>query len=205
MSQAILKKYYTVEEYYALEEKAEFKSEYYQGEIYPLGEILQMAGGTPNHSLIAVNTTVALASALSSSACRVFNSDQKIMITENGFIAYPDITVTCGLLKLAPGKRDTVIEPVLIVEVVSASTASYDRGLKSKRYRASASLQAYLLVEQEQVSVDRLQRSESGKWVVDLYEDLGNEIELSALNVTISLEQIYRNIKLEGSDGQIQE
>ena len=103
-------------EYLAMEQVAEYKSEYYDGEIFA------MSGGTPDHSTIAVNFVIELGTRLASKPCRVFNSDMRVHLERSGLYTYPDAMVICGKIQLAKGRKDTVTNPVLIVEVLSEST-----------------------------------------------------------------------------------
>lgn len=200
MSQPVSKKkYYTLEEYYALEEKAEFKSEYFDGEIYPLGDYLQMAGGKPNHNIISMNIGTALNVELRriGRRCPVYSSDQRTKILENGFVAYPDATVVYPPVEYAPERQDTIINPQVLFEVLSPSTANYDRGLKSIRYRAAESLQMYLLIEQSFAHVERFQRAENGEWLFKSYDNLADIIEFPVLGVAFAVEELYINTTLK--------
>lgn len=116
------KKFYTTEEYFALEETAEYKSEYLHGEIFA------MAGGSANHSSIALNVGGALDDALLDQPCRVFDRDIKIEVEENGYYTYPDVAVVCGEVKFVPERDDAITNPLIIVEVFSPLTEGYDRG-----------------------------------------------------------------------------
>lgn len=109
-------KYYTPEEYLALEEDAEYKSEYYQGEIFA------MSGGSPNHNRIAGNLYIALREALEGKSCEAFFSDMRLQVKKNGLYTYPDVMVVCGGLEFVKGRTDTITNPVVIIEVLSEST-----------------------------------------------------------------------------------
>ncbi len=193
MTQALEKKYYTPEEYLALEETAEYKSEYYQGDIF------QMAGGMPNHNSIAANAIVTLGSALKGKPCRTFNSDQRIFVAKLKFYTYPDVSVSCGPIELAPGRRDTIINPVLIVEVLSDSTEKYDRTTKFGFYKGLQSFQIYILIDQNRVYLECYQKNQAGDWVYTAYDKLSDTVELSALKIEISLADIYDKVEFEVS------
>ena len=132
------KPFITPEEYLERERAAEFKSEYYNGEIFA------MSGGSRNHVLIAGNCQMALRSALKDKGCLVFQSDLRVHIPSNDLYTYPDVVVVCGEEQYLDNQKDTLVNPVLVVEVLSPSTESYDRGQKFEFYRSIASLQEYV-------------------------------------------------------------
>ena len=133
------KDYFTPEEYLALEEEAEYRSEYYQGEIFA------MTGGSANHNTIAVNLCRSLDEAFDDKPCQVFINDMRLLVQDNGLYTYPDLMVVCGNIKFVAGRDDTVTNPIVVVEVLSKSTGSYDRGPKFELYRALHTLQDYVL------------------------------------------------------------
>src|SRR6476646_3610732 len=129
---------YSPEEYLKLEELSEFKSEYYNGQIFP------MAGGTPNHNRIAVNLGSAMNVALTDQDYDVFISDMRLWIPRAGLYTYPDVMVVAGELEFAEGRKDTITNPLVIVEVLSESTKNYDRGEKFEFYRTRHSFREYV-------------------------------------------------------------
>ena len=188
------KKYYTAEEYLELEDKAEHKSEYWQGEIF------QMAGGSVQHSLICVNISTALNLKLRNRPCAVFNSDLKVLVKVDGAYTYPDITVVCGEIQFAQDKKgqprsDIVTNPVLLVEGLSASTEDLDRRDKFRLYRGLASLQHYLLVSQEQQAVDYYQKTAQG-WLLRSYEEPAASLNLKigGGSFKLALAAIYNKV-----------
>ena len=182
------KKYYTPEEYLALEEKAEYKSEYYQGEIFA------MAGGSYNHTVISVNLIIALGSAFASRRCIVFNSDMKVLVEANGLYTYPDISAVCGAPGFVANRTDVITNPILIIEVLSDSTSFYDRNNKFALYRALSSLEDYVLIDQKQVLVEYYRRTGSRSWSLETYESLEEVVKLEAVEVELSLSQIYHKV-----------
>jgi len=130
----------TEAEYLALERSAPFKSEFFDGEMFA------MAGGSPMHSLMGANLIGELRSKLKGGPCRPFTSDLRIKIEATGLFTYPDVSVICGPLHFVEGTDDTVVNPTLIVEVLSDSTEAYDRGEKFQHYRQMPSLKEYLLL-----------------------------------------------------------
>src|SRR5690349_19742415 len=119
----------SAEEYLETERAADFKSEFFEGEMFA------MAGGTPQHSLIATNVAAEFRTRLKNSSCVPYNADLRIKIEATGLFTYPDLSVICGPLQLAEGTNDTVTNPALLVEVLSDSTEAYDRGTKFEHYR----------------------------------------------------------------------
>ena len=138
---------YTPEEYLELERKAEFKSEYIDGEIFPIGGgILGMAGADEAHNLIVTNAVRELSLQLKGRPCRTYPSDMKVEPVPGGQFVYPDVTVVCGEPRFHDERRDMLKNPTVIIEVLSPSTEAYDRGAKFARYRQMNSLTNYLLI-----------------------------------------------------------
>jgi len=124
----------TPEEYLEIERNAEFRSEYYNGRMYA------MAGGSPNHGRIIGNLTGELHAALKKGPCDVIPNDLRLLVSPVGLYTYPDVIVVCGEMQLAEGTKDTLVNPTLVVEVLSPTTEAYDRGFKSSHYRTIESL-----------------------------------------------------------------
>ena len=160
--------YYTLQEYYALERAAEYKSEYFDGEIFPLGGIVGMAGGTSRHSLISMNLSGCLVLALRGKRCAAYNSDQRVKVKSTGLCTYPDASVFCGRLEydLDDEQKETATNPTAVFEVLSESTEAYDRGTKATQFRSIESLQAYVLVSQHEAHIEHFGRGEDGRWVL---------------------------------------
>lgn len=178
---------FTPAEYLSMEEAADYKSEYYNGQIYA------MVGGTADHSGIKVNLVSALHRQLTGSACRVYDSDLRLHIEANSLYTYPDAMVICGKLRFVPDRKDTVLNPILIAEVLSESTRSYDRRTKFNFYKQVPSLQEYLLIDSERPQVERYQLNQ-GKWVHELIEGLAATVSLSSIGVELALAEIYLNV-----------
>jgi Uma2 family endonuclease len=177
---------FTPEEYFAWEEQQLEKHEYLNGEVYA------MTGGSLNHAQIGGNFHSLLDSHLLSGVCRVFNSDARVNILKSIDYVYPDISVTCD-------RRDRetpqyITYPCLIVEVLSSSTEAYDRGDKFQMYRKSDILRDYVLVSADKIKVELFHRDDSGKWDIIDYV-AGDLVELESVNLTFSIEQVYRDIK----------
>ena len=182
---------FTPEEYLAIEDGADYKSEYYQGQIFA------MAGGTVRHSQISSNIITALSNALSDKPCRVFNSDLRLNVQQNGLYTYPDMMVICGKVELLSGRQDTVTNPVLIVEVLSESTRDYDMTFKFELYRSLPSLEHYLLVDSDKTFVRYFRRIGEGQWLMQELTSMDAELDIVHLDMQLTLAQIYRAIGFE--------
>lgn len=171
------------EEYLRIERAAEFKSEYFAGEMFA------MAGGSPNHSLLKANIVGSLQSRLKGKLCTVYDSDLRVLISKTGLFVYPDATVVCGPLETFDG--DNATNPTLIVEVLSDSTEAYDRGTKFEHYRAIPSLREVVFVSQDHPIVERFMRSADGVWGLTDARGLDSTIELSSIGVSLPLADVY--------------
>lgn len=187
-------KYYTPEEYLAMEETAEFKSEYYQGEIFPF------AGGSLNHDRIAGNLYINLSLGLKGKKCEVFSGDIRVWIESQRLFTYPDVTVVCGKPGLYENRNDTITTPLLIVEVLSESTQNYDRGQKFFLYRAIESLKEYVLVDQYQFHVEHFSKAEDGRWVLTEYNKAEDIVSIPRIDFHISLKDIYDRVEFSQAE-----
>lgn len=190
-SQAQPKKYYTAEEYLALEEKAECKSEYYKGEIFA------MAGGMADHSRIVRNMTTKLTNAFENKNCEAFSNEMRIWIDTADLFTYPDVVVFCGGLKYYENRRDTAINPLLIVEVLSESTQSYDRGEKFRFYQSIPSLREYLVVDQYKIHIEQFSLGKDGEWVLTEYDGADAVLRCTSVDFQIVLREIYHKVEFE--------
>ncbi|MDZ7336626.1 MAG: Uma2 family endonuclease [candidate division KSB1 bacterium] len=192
MEQLAEKKYYSPEEYLALEETAEYKSEYYRGEIFAL------AGTSVNHNQIIVNTVSKLSNRLDEK-CRAFTTDVRLWIDEKDLFTYPDIMIVCGKIEFYPGRDDTITNPLVIIEVLSESTKNYDRGEKFVFYRAIPSFKEYILIDQYTVHVEHFYIGEQGKWVLTEYDNPDDILKFTKIDFQISLREIYHRVELPTS------
>ncbi len=186
------RKYISPEEYFDMEEAAEYKSEYYHGEIFA------MSGASHNHNMIAVNILASLYNSLRDSDCVVYPGDMKVQIEEAEHYVYPDVSVVCGDIEFAENRDDTVTNPVVIIEILSKSTKSYDKGDKFKSYRKISSLRDYILVDQYTCSVEHFYKNDAGKWALDEFEDLNESFKIRSVGAELSLNAIYYRIKVKG-------
>lgn len=172
----------TAEEYLAFERAAEQRHEFVDGEVFAL------AGGTREHSLLAVNAGSELRAALRRRPCEVFNSDLRIKV-ENRY-TYADAVVSCGTPQFEDARRDTLLNPTAIVEVLSESTERYDRGEKFALYRTLPSFQEYLLISQKQVQVEHFLRQSDSGWLLRVY-GTGETLPLPSLGCELSIDELY--------------
>lgn len=176
---------FTPAEYLEWEEQQEFRHEYVDGEVYA------MTDGTVNHGEIAANVINILRNHLRGSGCRVLTSDVKVQTVESSSYLYPDVSVTCDERDRSATKF--ISHPCLVVEVLSPATEAYDRGDKFALYRRSSTLQDYVLVSTNAMRVDLYQRNEQGRWEI-LSFDAGDDIELTTVNLSVTVAQIYEDI-----------
>jgi Uma2 family endonuclease len=178
----------TPEEYLAIERASETKHEYWYGEMYA------RAGGSPPHSLVINNIQAALSNILEEKDCLVFNAGLRVSVRWETLITYPDATVVCGEPKYIDEYRDTVTNPILVVEVLSPSTAVKDRGTKAFLYRQVASMCEILLVEPSPVDVEHYWKLPNGHWELETVTDPGAILKFPSLACEMPVAKIYRKI-----------
>src|SRR3989442_11887466 len=154
-----------------------------------------MAGGTPQHSLIATNLAREFGNRLKSGDCVPYNADLRIKIEATGLCTYPDLSVICGPLRLATGTDDTVLNPTLLVEVLSDSTEGYDRGKKFEHYRQIPTLQEYLLVSQKEPRIEQFIRQADGRWLLNEAAGLEATLDLPSLRIPLPLAEVFAKVK----------
>ena len=177
----------TPQEYLERERAAETKSEYIGGDV------LAMAGGSPEHNAIASDALIALGRRLLSGPCEAYNSDQRVRVRRPGPYFYPDASVVCG--EATFDDEDCLTNPILIIEVLSPSTANYDRGEKFVHYRGMESLAEYVLIAQNEPLVEHYVRLESGIWRFEELRGQDKTLVLPALDCAIPLAEIYRRVE----------
>lgn len=187
------KRKFTPAEYLALEEKAERKSEYWNGEI------VAMSGAKIDHQQIVSNLTVLLANKLKGH-CRVFPSEMKIWVKKRNKFFYPDVTLICGKPNFYKNRRDTIDNPKLIIEVLSESTASFDRAEKFLSYQTLDSLDEYVLVSQDKALVEQYVKREDGNWIYKSVVGLESTIEFPSVKTKLDLKDIYDLVEFEEAE-----
>ena len=183
--------YVSPEDYLRLEREAEFKHEYFEGEIRA------MAGAKYAHNRICANLTIEIGSQLRGKSCAVVGSDQRLQILSGRAYVYPDLTVVCGAPEFNEKKPlDTLLNPTLLVEVLSPSTGSHDRGEKFMYYRQIPSLRQYLILDSQSVHAELYSLDELGRWVLTETRDLGAVLDLSSIGCQVPLAEVYSGVEV---------
>lgn len=175
-------------EYLAFEEKSKIKHEFMDGEIFA------MAGATQKHNLATNNIARVLGNQLEERDCEVYSSDFRVRV-RNGHSVYPDVAVACEKI-LTEDDDKTLLNPIVVFEVLSKSTEKRDRGDKAEDYFRLSSLKEYILVSQYYVRVEHYSKQKNNKWILEILEDLQETLELKSVNCQISLKLIYLKMKL---------
>ncbi|NEP59646.1 MAG: Uma2 family endonuclease [Symploca sp. SIO2G7] len=201
--QLIKQQYYSPEEYLALEEKADYKSEYIDGEIFI------MAGGSTNHNQIALNFSTELNFAFKKLDYRVFMSDVRLWIPQWRIYTYPDVMVVAGEPEYHDNRKDTITNPSVIIEVLSPSTKGYDRSKKFEAYRTIPTFKEYLLIDQKRIYIEHFSKTDQKNWSFCDYDKSEQSImpsiepkaiSLSSVSLEISLADIYNKVNFEELD-----
>ncbi|MCY7349280.1 MAG: Uma2 family endonuclease [Cytophagaceae bacterium] len=195
MGEPAIKYTFTIEEYLEREKTSLVKHEYHEGEIFA------MAGSTPRHSRITTNTTRELGNALSGTACLEYNSDLQIATSRQKFV-YPDASVVCGELSTYEENPLASNNPVLIVEVLSDSTAAYDRTGKFMRYRQIPTFREYVLIEQGFPFVEVRTKLEDETWQIRIYEGLSETVVLKGIDVQIPMARLYSGVVFDANSAE---
>ncbi len=185
------KPFYTPDEYLAMERIAEAKSEYYKGEIFAF------AGASINHNRISSNVISELNFALKNRNCSVLGSDMRVWIDDQQLFTYPDVTVVCDKPQFYDKQKDSLINPVLIIEVLSKSTQEYDKEGKFRLYRSLPSFREYVLIDQYSVYVEQFWKIAKDEWHLKVYDDLNSRMALKTVDEQIALADIYHKVEFE--------
>ena len=183
----LARKTFTESEYLELERKADFKSEYYNGEIFA------MAGATLIHNKIVSNLIFLLNQFLKDKPCDVYPSDLRLQVEKSGLYTYPDITIVCGKAELLDNKFDTLKNPTVLIEVLSDSTEKYDRGQKFSFYREIPSLKEYILVSSKTMKIEKFKRLEDGNYLY-IESNEHQPFPIDSINMNLNLEDVYNKI-----------
>lgn len=175
-------------EYLARERAAEAKHELVNGEI------VAMSGASPVHNLITMNLGRRLGELVAAKPCVVLSSDQRVHVPATGLFAYPDLTVVCGRPELHPEDDHTLVNPMVIVEVLSESTEAYDRGAKFAHYQSIASLEEYVLVSTGEKRVEHYRRQGSGQWLLTVHVGDEARVAFPALGGDLPLSSVYEKV-----------
>ncbi|MEZ4668251.1 MAG: Uma2 family endonuclease [Anaerolineae bacterium] len=185
------KKTWTVEEYLAFERSSDTRHEFLSGEIF------MMAGASERHILITGNTFGSLYTQFRKRDCRAYATDMRVKVSATGLYTYPDIVAVCGTPRFADDKNDMLLNPTLIVEVLSPSTKDYDRGEKFFHYRTLESFQEYLLVAQDSIHVEHYSRNPDNTWLLEETNLADATISLKAVGCTVLVADLYEKVTFE--------
>jgi Uma2 family endonuclease len=183
--------YLTPEQYLDIESKAEFRSEYINGEMFA------MSGATPNHARIVLNTARRLTEQLDGRPCEAFDGDLRLYSAKYKIFTYPDVLVTCGPHQLLDARRDTLTDATVIVEVLSPSTKNYDRGEKFLFYRSLPSFSEYLLLSQDTMRAEHHVRQPDNSWLFREFTESDDKIELKSISCRLQLRSLYERVEFE--------
>ena len=180
---------YTLEEYFELERKSEERFEFWNGEVFC------MSGVSPEHDQIESNLNFHLRAKLSGRSCRVFLANMRVKVPSAPPYRYADVSALCGEAKFEEiGGIRSVINPALIVEVLSPSTEAYDRGEKFTHYQSIPSFREYLLVAQHRPLITHFTKQEDGSWIYKEYNDLADIVKLTSLICELNMSEVYENV-----------
>ncbi|WP_017654838.1 Uma2 family endonuclease [Fortiea contorta] len=189
--QVTQQRYFTPEEYLQLEEAADYKSEYIDGEIIP------MAGGTINHNQIALNLSTELNFAFKKQNNRVYMGDVRLWTPPKRTYTYPDVMILVDEPEFWNNRKDIIVNPQVIIEVLSKSTAAYDSEDKFQAYRTIPTFQEYLLIDQNRIHIDQFSKTGKKQWTLREYDEEDEKVSLVTVPFEISLEDVYNKVKFE--------
>jgi Uma2 family endonuclease len=192
----VSKRLLSPEEYLARERQAEFRSEFYRGEMFA------MAGASWEHTLIKDNLAAEIRQQLKNGPCQVVTSDLRVKVDATGLYTYPDVIVVCDKPEFEDKVLDTLLNPQILVEVLSDSTEKYDRGAKSVHYRRIPSLREYVLIAQDRPLVERYVRQPDGGWLLMEFNELSQTLAFATIPARIALADIYRGVEFPENAGR---
>ena len=184
---ALPKLIYNAEEYLALEETADYRSQFYNGEIFA------MAGASRRHNTIAMNTAGDLHFQLRSRPCEIYQNDMRVKVSQDLY-TYPDIVIVCGEPRIEKKHGENLLNPLVIIEVLSSSTERFDRGEKARLYRLMPSLEEYVLISQDAMRVEHFARQKNGGWLLTELSNAADVLELPTVSCRVGLNDIYAKI-----------
>lgn len=187
------KTFLTPEQYLEIERKAEFKSEYFNGEMFA------MAGARLAHNLLVGNLVTSLNLQLRSKACLVLPSDMRVRVSATNLYTYPDVIGICDEPQFLDDQTDTLLNPGLIVEVLSPSTEAYDRGRKFDHYKSIESLREYLLVASDRVHADLYTRQADGRWLLTSADKQEDSLTLESIGAKLIMADLYEKVELSAA------
>lgn len=188
---AVPKLYLTPAEYLAFERQSDIKHEYFRGDLFA------MSGASRQHVRIAVNATIVLGNQLTRRGCDVFNSDMRVKVSPTGLYTYPDLAIVCGRPRFEDKELDTLLNPSVIIEILSKSTEAYDRGEKFAQYRTLETLTDYLLISQTRPHIERFTRQEGGLWLLSESIGLDAVMPIESIQCQLPLAEVYDRVEFE--------
>ena len=192
------KPHLTPAQYLGIERAAEFRSEYFRGEMFA------MTGASRKHNLIAGNVSRRINEQFDGRPCEVYQSDMRVKVNKTGLYTYPDVLAACDQPQFEDNQVDTLLNPRVVVEVLSASTELWDRGKKFRHYRAIESLREYVLIAQDLVHVERFTVNADGQWALLDYRTLDDTLILDSISCRIKLSEIYARISFDQTEAESQ-
>jgi len=183
------KLYYTPDEYLAREDAAEYKSEYYRGQIFA------MAGTAVNHNRITGNLYIKFNQAFAGKNCEAFMSEVKAWSEAEQFFCYPDLLIICGNPAFYHKRNDIITNPLIVIEVLSDSTRDFDRGNKFNFYRSIPTLREYILIDQYRIHVEQYSLNENGEWMTAEYRAADDILQFSSVDFQIKISELYERVK----------
>ena len=189
----------SAEEYLEIERRSEFKSEFW------IGEMFAMAGASKAHNTILANVIMHVGPQLKGRPCNIYPSDMRVRIPRSPSYKYPDVTILCGKSQFEDTHKDTLLNPTVIIEVLSPSTEAYDRGTKFQEYRKIESLQEYILISQDKIWIEHYVRQEASPfWTFSDAGELDASLELTSVGCTLSLAEVYDKVEFEEKADELQ-
>ncbi len=185
------KPFLSPEQYLAIERAAETRSEYFRGEMFA------MTGASRNHNRIAMNSSAEIHRQLKDRLCEVYQTDMRVKVSSTGLYTYPDIIVTCEHPEFEDSAVDTLLNPQVLIEVLSPSTESWDRGKKFGNYRQIASLREYVLITQDRMLVEKFARLPDGEWRLSEVSRPDDRLILDSVACSIKLSEIYARVEFD--------
>lgn len=190
-------KRYTEAEYLLMERASSIRHEFYQGRIYA------MTGASKTHNLIVSNTLAAFHGQLRRRPCQVYANDMRVTIPRTSLFTYPDVLIVCGQPLFRDTAQDTLINPTVIVEVLSPSTERYDRGMKFQHYRLIETLHDYLLIAQDQQRIEHFAREATGQWLLRESTSPDQLVELASVACTLSLADVFEKVEFPAAEAGV--
>ena len=185
------KQKFSIEEYLEMENASIEKHEYYKGEIFA------MSGAKVPHNTISKNLLGTLFAKLKGKKCQPYGSDVRIHIESNTLFTYPDISIICGDIITLNNDDYNVLNPTVIIEILSKSTRNYDRGEKFKLYRDITTLKEYILVDSESIHIEVFRLNETHHWELEEYSTITDHLSIKAIEETVSISEIYEGVNIE--------